>query len=243
MAAVLVVWALIGRGQPKELPLNATSRPVPLEISPAAPAPPLQEPEEAATVEVASNEQQTPLAGDEDSASPSPTNESTAVAKPPASRAARKKSPPPRKRPTLASKKAPPPVATEKAPVAVATDGRADARTASGLAYLDIEVKSLVKTGGTLTLWVGGKKMFSHRLSAQGDKKRNVKRMFRKSRETFNAWIEIPPGAYSLKIQVHEQGASSPREETTSLKLGRGEVSKFKLVLGKKKEFISLETD
>ena len=146
----------------------------------------------------------------------------------------------------MASTKTTPQVATTKAPETVATtarpapDGPAGDLSATGLAYLDVQVKSVVPTG-TLTIWVDGEKRYTHQLSAPDDGKRSVKRLFRKEWETFNAWIEIPPGSHALKIQVLVESASSALEET--VELGRDEVSKFTLVLGRKKEPISLEAD
>ena len=117
-------------------------------------------------------------------------------------------------------------------------EGRAGDRAATGLAYLDIEVKSVVEAG-TLTMWVDGERVYARRLSAASGEARR----FRKNSETFNAWIKVPPGSHVLKIEVLVKGARSPHEETELVELTSNQAIKFSLVLGRKKEPISLKAN
>ena len=70
-----------------------------------------------------------------------------------------------------------------------------------------------------------------------------LKRFFRTEQETFNAWIEIPAGRHELRVQVVEDGASSRYEQATAVKVGRGEVGKYKLIVGRAREPLSLNPE
>jgi hypothetical protein len=97
-------------------------------------------------------------------------------------------------------------------------------------AYVKLEARSAVGSG-FLLLRLDGKPIFVRKLAApQGGG--GLSRMLGKNRETFEAWVKIPPGKHELQAEVTPDGQAEPFKESVVLDLGPGESRTLHLSAG-----------
>ncbi|HXV77299.1 MAG TPA: serine/threonine-protein kinase [Candidatus Polarisedimenticolaceae bacterium] len=101
-----------------------------------------------------------------------------------------------------------------------------------GDAYLHLEAKSSVDDG-ELTVLVDGTEVYRRWLDAPEQPKGLLKKMLEQSHETFEAYIEIPPGKREVTAHVVHDGQSRPDRATIVLDIERGETRKLRLVAGR----------
>ena len=97
-------------------------------------------------------------------------------------------------------------------------------------AYVKLEARSTVGSG-FLLLRLDGKPIFVRKLAApQGGG--GLSRMLGKNRETFEAWVKVPPGKHELQAEVTSEGQAAPFKESVVVDFGPGESRTLHLSAG-----------
>jgi len=102
-----------------------------------------------------------------------------------------------------------------------------------GGAHLKIDGESSVKSG-TLTITVDGKQVYSRELEARGNKAMGLlKKVVGKGQESFEAWVEVPPGHHEVVAYVATPDKPSGYHDAVMVDLDRGETQNLKVLAGK----------
>ena len=101
------------------------------------------------------------------------------------------------------------------------------------MSHVKLDAKSGIESG-TLTVLVDGAEVYQRELSAPHTKRGFFKKVLNPGLETFEAWIEIPPGKHEVVARVLPTGATSEYRDTIVVDLERGETRTIKLAAGKR---------
>ena len=100
-------------------------------------------------------------------------------------------------------------------------------------AYLKLDAKSSMESG-ELSLLVDGKEVYSRSLSAPEKKGKGLlKKIVNKKHETFEAWIEVPPGKHEVVAHVIAEGNDSGYRDTVVVDLQPGETRRLRMTAGR----------
>ena len=87
---------------------------------------------------------------------------------------------------------------------------------------------------GQLTITVDGKQVYTRELAARGNKAMGLlKKVVGKGQESFEAWVEIPPGRHEVTAYVATSEKPSGYHDSVMVDLEKGETQNLKILAGK----------
>jgi len=99
-------------------------------------------------------------------------------------------------------------------------------------AFLELEARCSVPNG-RLTVLVDGDEVYRRALDAPEQPRNLLKKVLDHSPETFEAYIEVPPGKHEITANVVRHGEDRPLRDTIVVELEPGETRKLRLVAGR----------
>ena len=99
-------------------------------------------------------------------------------------------------------------------------------------AHLRLDAKSTLETG-RLSLLLDGQEVYSRRLSAPRSGNRVLGKMLGRNQETFEEWIQVPPGRHELAARVISEESGSELGDSVVVDLKAGETKTLRMVAGR----------
>jgi len=99
-------------------------------------------------------------------------------------------------------------------------------------AHLKLDAKSTLEAG-RLSLLLDGQEVYSRRLSAPRSGNRVVGKILGRNQESFEEWIQVPPGRHELAARVISDEAGAELGDSVVVELKAGETRTLKMVAGR----------
>ena len=99
-------------------------------------------------------------------------------------------------------------------------------------AHLRLDARNTLETG-RLSLLLDGKEVYSRQLSAPRSGNRVLGKLLKRDQESFEEWIQVPPGRHELEARVFSEEAGAELGDSLVVELKAGETRTLRMMAGR----------